>query len=219
MINTVICSRSRTSHCVYSAYLLTELVAPPLASVTMDVPIWLPFIFSIFFLIFYLPIAALVPNKRNLNAGHGRTNVESVPDEPAETVSETSGVSNATEVTPNTSENLLDKFKTRNMALAVPVFLVGLLRPSTLNVLIQCTSKYFSWKHAEAVILLSEVAIVNLTLFLVIVPQGMKIVRIRYHLHQWVLDLAIVRESMPCLSFGALCLGLAPNVPTIIIGD
>lgn len=48
------------------------------------------------------------------------------------------------------------------MILAVPIFLVGRLRPITLNVLIQYTSTEFGWKLSKAVILVSEVAAFNL---------------------------------------------------------
>lgn len=123
---------------------------------------------------------------------------------------------NASQMGSTTSKSLPDEFRSRNMALAIPVFLVGLLRPSTLNVLIQYTSKYFDWKLSQAAVLVSEVAAVNLVLFLVIVPQGMRIMRTRYEFDQQVLDLAVVRASMIFLAVGALLLGVAPNIPSII---
>ena len=102
--------------------------------------------------------------------------------------------------------------------LGLPVFLIGLLRPSTLNVLIQYTSKFFDRRLSEAVVLVSEVAAVNLVLFLVLVPQGIHLVRVKYNLHQQVADLAVLRASMLFLSVGALCLWLAPNMSSIVTG-
>ena len=122
----------------------------------------------------------------------------------------------------NTSDNPLGSlkgiFKTTNMILTVPVFLVGLLRPTTLDILLQYTSVQFGWNLSKAVILVSEVAAVNMILFLLVVPQVIKFVQAKYRPHPQTIDLAIVRTSLFLLCGGAMLIGLAPSITTLIPG-
>lgn len=162
-----------------------------------------------------LPIIALIPDTR-MTPSDARETDDATSDGPADLVANPLESQDQHQRLHQRSENLIKLFKTSNMILAVPVFLVGLLRPSTLNVLIQYTSIEFGWKLSEAVILVSEVAAVNLILFLLVVPQTMILLRTRYQLHPQTIDLAVVRGSMLFLSLGALFLGLAPNLPALV---
>ena len=165
-----------------------------------------------------LPIIALIPDTR-MTPSDARETDDATSDGPADLVANPLESQDQHQRLHQRSENLIKLFKTSNMILAVPVFLVGLLRPSTLNVLIQYTSIEFGWKLSEAVILVSEVAAVNLILFLLVVPQTMILLRTRYQLHPQTIDLAVVRGSMLFLSLGALFLGLAPNLPALVFGQ
>ena len=213
----LICTRGRIFYYLYSTYLITEFIAPWLASITMDLSILIPFILSILFLLLCLPIVAMIPDTRLHNSCNESTDIASTADRSVDSIQDVSGLDNVSQIEHSNADSLLDKFRSSNMVRAMPVFLVGLLRPSTLNVLIQYTSNYFNWRLSKASLLVSEVAAVNLVLFLVIVPQGMKIVRAKYHVDQQVLDLAVVRSSLLFLTVGALLLGLAPNIPSIVI--
>ena len=210
--------RSRTFYYLYSAYLVTELVAPWLSSATMEISLYIPFLISISFLLLCLPIIALLPDTRTADPDEDQHYDQTITDERVENASSASEIPHVHQKLKNSSRGLLDDFRTRNMLLTVPVFFVGLLRPSTLNVLIQYTSNNFKWKLSAAVILVSEVAAVNLILFLFVLPQLIRLLQRNYHLHPQVIDLAVVRVSMLLLSLGALLLGLAPNVPTLIVG-
>ena len=192
-------------------------MAPWLASILMDLSIMISFLLSILFLLLCLPIVAMIPDTRIQNSCNRSTDIAPTTNRSLDSSQDTYMTSITSYTAPSNSESLRDIFRSRNMARAMPVFLAGLLRPSTLNVLIQYTSKCFDWKLSKASLLVSEVAAVNLVLFLVIVPQGTKIVRAKYHFDQQVLDLAIVRSSMLFLAVGALLLGLAPNTPSIVI--
>lgn len=211
------CARGRIFYYLYSTYLTTGLIAPWLAFITMDLSMLIPFLLSILFLLLCLPIVAMIPDTRIRNSCNGSTDIAPTTERSVDSSQDTSATSSASQTVSSKSESLRDKFRSRNMARAMPVFFVGLLRPSTLSVLIQYTSKRFDWKFSKASLLLSEVAAVNLVLFLVIVPQGTKIARAKYHFDQQVLDLAIVRGSMLFLVLGALLLGLAPNTSSIVI--
>ena len=146
-----------------------------------------------------MPIIALIPDTRT-NHISARESDNATMCGPSDLVANAHESHDQQRRLPRRSESLLNLFKTRNMILAVPVFLVGLLRPSTLNVLIQYTSIEFGWKLSKAVTLVSEVAAVDLILFLVVVPQTMKMLRARYQLHPQTIDLAVVRGSMLFLS-------------------
>ena len=184
----------------------------------MEISLYIPFLLSIAFLLLCLPIIALLPDTRCANTDQDQRYEQTVNGAWAENASSTSDIAQVQRSQPNSSRGLLEDFKTRNILLAVPVFLVGQLRPSTLNVLIQYTSNNFKWKLSAAVTLVSEVAAVNLILFLLVLPQLIRFLQGRYHFQPQVIDLAVVRISMLLLSVGALFLGLAPSVTTLIIG-
>ncbi|MDI1485904.1 MAG: hypothetical protein OHK93_004093, partial [Ramalina farinacea] len=214
---TLTAFRSGTFYYVYSAYLVTELVAPWLSSATMEISLYIPFLLSIAFLLLCLPVIALLPDTRCASNDQDQRYAQTVNDAWAENASSTSDIAQVQRSQPKSSRGLLEDFKTKVMLLAVPVFLVGQLRPSTLNVLIQYTSNKFKWKLSAAVTLVSEVAAVNLILFLLVLPQLIRFLQGRYHFQPQVIDLAVVRTSMLLLSVGALFLGLAPSVTTLIV--
>ena len=185
----------------------------------MGVSLYLPLIFSIIFLLLCLPIITLIPDTRPADPNDDQPSAPTMIDERVENAPSVSNDSQIIHAKLHTSSRgLLDNFRNRNMVLAMQVFLVGLLRPSTLNVLIQYTSIKFEWKLSAAVILVSEVAAINLMLFLLVLPQVMGLLQHGFHLHPQKIDLAVVRFSMLYLSVGALLLGLAPSVPTLILG-
>jgi len=107
---------------------------------------------------------------------------------------------------------------TRKMTQA-PAFLMGLLRSTTLNVLLQYIAIRFDWKLSQAVVLVSEVAAVNLLLFLLVVPHSLTHIRKYYQTPPRAIDLGVFRISISLLGFGALLIGLVPNIATLIPGN
>ena len=180
----------------------------------MDISLWIAFSLSILFLVLCFPVVALIPDTCISIPRGGVFNQEQ-----AQASSSDPGVFHRDRRMQECPERLMDVPRNSNMILAIPVFLIGLLRPSTLNVLIQYTSKYFDWRLSQAIMFVSEVAGINLLLYLIIVPKVMQIIREKYGLHQQMLDLAVVRGSMGCLSIGALLIALAPNIPALVIGN
>lgn len=68
-------------------------------------------------------------------------------------------------------EGLFSVFRSRNMLLAFSILLISALRPATLAVLLQYVPIRFGWKMSEVALLISEVAAVNIVLFLFILPR------------------------------------------------
>ncbi|TAQ85799.1 hypothetical protein B7494_g5856 [Chlorociboria aeruginascens] len=209
--------RSRTFYYIYSSYLVTQLLGPWLASVTMDISLWIPMFLSIAFLLLTFPVMAIMPEThthkthsesddgiryQNLAQNDDNIDSEHIQDFPPESLT--------------ARKSMKDALRTKNIILAAPIFLVGLLRPATLNVLLQYTSVRFSWKLSRAVVIVSEVAAVNLLLFLFILPRSLAYIRKHYQTPPQVIDLKVLRISIVLLGAGALLIGLAPNIAMLI---
>ena len=65
-------------------------------------------------------------------------------------------------------------------------------------------------------VLISEVAGVNLIIFLIVLPLLTMFLRTKYSVSPPKTDIAVARGSLLLLCVGSLLLGLAPNVGTMI---
>ena len=133
--------RSRAFYYLYSVYLFTELVAPSIASVTMDNNLMLPFLIGIIALLSCFPVLYVMPE--TLNSSDPTTQVK-----PAE-------LDESTYLRESYSETAVDQpvenglwwiFRCRNTLLVVPIFFVTTFRATTLSVLLQYTTVRFGWK-------------------------------------------------------------------------
>ena len=133
--------RSRAFYYLYSVYLFTELVAPSIASVTMDNNLMLPFLIGIIALLSCFPVLYVMPE--TLNSADPTTQVK-----PAE-------LDESTYLRESYSETAVDQpvenglwwiFRCRNTLLVVPIFFVTTFRATTLSVLLQYTTVRFGWK-------------------------------------------------------------------------
>lgn len=105
-----------------------------------------------------------------------------------------------------------------NVLLCIPVFLVGTLRYTTLNVLIQYSSLRFKTKISQGAIFYTETAVVNILLFLFLVPRFTAFIQSKHHVMPKKMDLALVRISVCFLLLGSLAIGLAPTSGWIPVG-
>lgn len=119
---------------------------------------------------------------------------------------------------PSVLGSLTDSLSERNVRLLLPVFLVGTLRYTTLNVVIPYASIRFGLKISRGATFYSETAIVNIILFLLVVPRTTSYIRKRYSVRPQVLDRWLVRISISLLCLGALSIGLAPSLKVLPIG-
>lgn len=115
-------------------------------------------------------------------------------------------------------DGILVALRSKSVLLIVPVFLVGIFRYTTLNVLIQYASVQFGMKISTGATFYTETAIVNILLFLCIIPRMTSYIRMKYNTRPEVLDLFLVRASVSCMALGSLLLAVAPSIKILPLG-
>ncbi|KAH7411428.1 hypothetical protein BKA64DRAFT_569797, partial [Cadophora sp. MPI-SDFR-AT-0126] len=113
---------------------------------------------------------------------------------------------------------LVSALSNRNIRLTIPVFLVGIFRYAMLNILIQYASVRFGLKISSGAIFYTETAIVNIFLFLFLVPQLTAYIRSKYNVRPVVLDLVLVRTSVTLMCIGCLAIGFVQSSSLLPIG-
>jgi hypothetical protein len=187
--------RSHAFYYIFSAFYVAELIASFLASITMDISPWIPCGLAMVALLACLVLLAVMPNTKN-----------SFPDNEAE---------------PSKSSSMWDILSTlsnRNVLLVVPVFLVGIFRYTTLSILIQYASLRFKVKISTGATFYTETAIINIFLFLFLIPQLTAYIRKRYGVRPQVIDLFLVRASVTLMCIGCLAIGFAQSSLLLPIG-
>jgi hypothetical protein len=116
-------------------------------------------------------------------------------------------------------DGLRSALSNRNIILTLPVFLVGIFRYTTLNVLIQYASVRFGLKISTGATFYTETAIVNISLFLFLIPQLTAVICKEYNILPQVIDLFLVRMSVSLMCLGALSIGLAQSDLFLPIGE
>ena len=102
------------------------------------------------------------------------------------------------------------------MLLAFTILLINAFRPATLAVLLQYVTIRFGWKTSQTAILLSEVAVVNIVLFLFLLPQLIMWISSRWRVEPQFIDWTIVFVSLFILAAGAFSLGLASSIQKLL---
>lgn len=113
---------------------------------------------------------------------------------------------------------LLSALSNRNILLTVPVFLVGIFRYAMLNILIQYASVRFGLRISTGATFYTETAIVNIFLFLFLVPRLTEYLRSRYHIPPQNIDLFLVRTSVILMCLGCLGIGFAQTAQVLPLG-
>ncbi|RDW80858.1 hypothetical protein BP5796_05556 [Coleophoma crateriformis] len=196
--------RSNTFYYVFSAFYMAELVASFVASITIEISPWIPCGLSWASLFVSLFLLVVMPDPRK--SSHYLQTKDSA----------------GALGTDTTKSILADGFRAaltnRNILLTIPVFLVGTLRYTTLNVLIQYASVRFGMKLSKGATFYTEAAVVTIFLFLFLVPRGTNFIRSWYGVRPQKIDLVLVRTSVILLCVGALLLGLTPSAKFLPIG-
>lgn len=113
---------------------------------------------------------------------------------------------------------IMSALSNRNTLLVVPVFLMGIFRYATLNMLIQYASVRFGLKISTGATFYTETAVVNIFLFLLIVPRITTHIRLMYNISPERIDLVLVRTSVVLLATGCLVIGLAQTIAFLPVG-
>ncbi|KAK2602902.1 hypothetical protein N8I77_009401 [Diaporthe amygdali] len=215
--------RSRYFYYLYSTFLVCELFAPALASVTIERNLLIPFVVGLASLLTCFPILHVVPETHkvgaSLAAGSRRSSRSSAKDqsEARETdplMSSPADPTTETEVRPR--RNLLSVVRNRNILLALFVLFIGALRQGTVSVLLQYAAVRFGWPTSRTAMLVSVIAASNIVLFLVILPQTVAFLTSRWHIRSQLIDYNVVSVSLVILTVGATLMGLASSMHWLI---
>jgi MFS family permease len=106
----------------------------------------------------------------------------------------------------------------KTVLLTLPVFLTGSLRYTILNILIQYSSNRFNLKISAGALFYTETAVVNMFLFLLLVPTFTGYLRKRYDVRPQNLDLFMCRTGVVLLALGSLFMGLSPSRRVLPMG-
>ncbi len=107
----------------------------------------------------------------------------------------------------------------KNILFAIPVFLTGSLRFTILTVLIQYSSNRFHLKISTGAFFYTETALVNMLLFLFVVPTISSYVRTKHKVRPEIIDLFVSRTCVCLLGLGSLLIGLSPSSKILPMGE
>jgi hypothetical protein len=175
---------------------------------TTSISPWIPCGLALGSVILCLILLVLMPDppKSPHNPHH-------VPSPEAES-SETSELSPKT----STASTLFAALSNPKVLLTIPVFLIGIYRYTILNILIPYASIRFHRFIYTGALYYTETAIVNIILFLFLIPNVTSHIRGKYNIRPEAIDLFLVRMSTSLMSVGALFIGLAPSANLIPVG-
>ncbi|KAI9649618.1 hypothetical protein NHQ30_002199 [Ciborinia camelliae] len=204
------CDRSYAFYYIFSAFYIAELVGSYLASITIDISPWISCGMAMGSVILGLLLLWMIPLSQS-----GRQHKSSL-NQPSQQTSSSSTLLPTPKPTILTTIHYA--LTQSNILLCIPVFLVGTLRYTTLNVLIQYSSIRFNTKISQGAIFYTETAIINIFLFLFLIPRITTYIQSKYHVRSEKIDLALVRISVCLLLMGSLAIGLAPTKGWIPVG-
>ncbi|TGO38910.1 hypothetical protein BHYA_0064g00060 [Botrytis hyacinthi] len=202
--------RSYAFYYIFSAFYIAELIGSYVASITIDISPWIACSLAMGSVILGLFLLWLVP--------FGQSSPQLEPSPPS--ISSTQLESRHLATIPRTTilATIRHAMIQPNVLLCIPVFLVGTLRYTTLNILIQYSSVRFGTKISKGAMFYTETAIINIVLFLFLIPRISIWTKSRYHVKSEKIDLALMRISVCFLLAGSLAIGLAPTSGWIPIG-
>ncbi|KAF7947912.1 hypothetical protein EAE96_008984 [Botrytis aclada] len=201
--------RSYAFYYIFSAFYIAELIGSYVASITIDISPWIACSMAMGSVILGLLLLWLVPFSQS--SPHPEVSSPS---------SSTQLQSRHLTTIPKTTilATIRDAIIQPNVLLCIPVFLVGTLRYTTLNILIQYSSVRFNTKISTGAMFYTETAIINIVLFLFLIPRIISWIKSRYHVRSEKIDLALMRISVCFLLVGSLSIGLAPTSRWIPVG-
>ncbi|KAF7869806.1 hypothetical protein EAF04_004590 [Stromatinia cepivora] len=204
--------RSYAFYYIFSAFYIAELVGSYLASITIDISPWIACSMAMGSVILGLLLLWIVP--------FSLSSPQPKSPSPLTFSSSTTPYPQPADLTPKpTILTTINQALTQPNSLpCIPVFLVGTLRYTTLNILIQYSSLRFNTKISQGAMFYTETAIINIFLFLFLIPRITAFIQSKYHIRSEKIDLALMRISVCFLLLGSLAIGLAPTSGWIPVG-
>ncbi|TGO47716.1 hypothetical protein BCON_0266g00080 [Botryotinia convoluta] len=200
--------RSYAFYYIFSAFYIAELIGSYVASITIDISPWIACSMAMGSVILGLLLLWLVP----FSQSSPRPEL-SPPSTSSPSTSSTQLQSRHITTIPKTTilATIRHAMIQPNVLLCIPVFLVGTLRYTTLNILIQYSSVRFGTKISKGAMFYTETAIINIVLFLFLIPRISIWIKSRYHVKSEKIDLVLMKISVCFLLVGSLATGLAPT--------
>lgn len=217
--------RSRYFYYLYSTFLVCELFAPALASVTIERNLLIPFGVGLASLLTCFPILHVMPETHRVGESpvtttQSRRSSSSSDKDQSEARETDQLLSPPTDPAGESDEqprrSLLSVVRNRNILLALFVLFIGALRQGTVSVLLQYAAVRFGWPTSRTAMLVSVIAASNIVLFLVILPQTVAFLTSRWHIMPQLIDYNVVSASLVILTVGATCMGLASSMYGLI---
>ncbi|KAK6586895.1 hypothetical protein PZA11_000185 [Diplocarpon coronariae] len=207
-------TRSHSFYYIFSAFYIAELISSFVASVTLDISPWIPCGLAMGSVVLCQALLAIMPDPRRQNSSFFPVPEDTLPTG----IPENSAGRVVKSLENDSVDDLLAALSNRNIKLIIPVFLVGIFRYAMLNILIQYASVRFGLKISTGAAFYTETAIVNIILFLIVVPQLTSHVGLRYNLDSHVIDLFLVRTSVALMCIGCLAIGFAQASTILPVG-
>ncbi|KAA8913859.1 major facilitator superfamily domain-containing protein [Sphaerosporella brunnea] len=212
LVNDVSSSEERSErfYYTYSAFLVTELIAMPMASVLMQKSIMLPFVIALTTLVCCFPVLAAIRAKKFKDDDEGEEAVTGLLGGEA---------GDATGKTyPKTFRGALRYL--RQVDVNIYLVLLGHLicpvrQELVFQILIPYTSKRFDLPVSKAGLLLSVVAVTNLAVFVSVLPGASRL--LRQKLPPSRVDALTASSSSLLLATGCLLIGFAGAFPLLVI--
>lgn len=223
--------RSRYFYYLYSTFLVCELFAPALASMTIERHLIIPFAVGFACLFTCFPILGLMPEThhqsrpdrprlpRRASKDEDETSpllFSPSPSPALEAAAECRSPRTAPDGTTHRRKSLVSVLKNRNILLALFVLFAGALRQGTVSVLLQYAAVRFGWPTSQTAMLVSAIAASNIVLFLVILPQTVAFLTSRWHIIPQIIDYNVVSASLVVLTTGSVLMGLASSMTGLI---
>lgn len=210
--------RSRYFYYLYSTFLVCELFAPALASVTIERHLLIPFGVGFACLSLCFPILGIMPETHEKRAP-GRPHRHRHRRRPSKGHDETSPLLTASrrpQTPPPGDTTLAAVLRNRNILLSLFVLFAGALRQGTVSVLLQYAAVRFGWPTSRTAMLVSAIAASNIVLFLVVLPQTVAFLTARWRIVPQIIDYNVVSASLAILTVGSVLMGLASSMTGLI---
>lgn len=215
--------RSRYFYYLYSTFLVCELIAPAVASATIERNLLIPFALGLVCLLLCFPVLGVMPETHRTGERKGKSPQRRRPASPKDQYDahetdplllDPSDHPGPSSRRPNRS--LLDILRNRNILLALFVLFIGALRQGTISVLLQYAAVRFGWPTSRTAMLVSAIAASNIVLFLFILPQTVAFLTSRWRILPQLIDYNVVSASLVILTIGSVFMGLAPSMTWLV---
>ncbi|ETN40799.1 uncharacterized protein HMPREF1541_05079 [Cyphellophora europaea CBS 101466] len=115
-------------------------------------------------------------------------------------------------------QSLQPVLRSRIGMLTLPIFFVGMFRMAIISVMMQFPRIRFDWTFLQVTELFTATAVMNLVIFLVIVPGCLRWLRSKDITKELGIQVMMVRCSLISTGFGCLLIGISPSTILLCIG-